>query len=180
MISVDPAAIRFLRPSKDIPSSIFAPEPTKKDATNPDGKTQSKMSAWDQVLALSEDEPTTSASSEAAASEAKTEEAEDTTPQDPRLKGLTPFHLPPFAAPHLFLPAYAEVSFATCSAVLVRLPTARAEYSEIPTPYEADGEVVRFAWEWYAGRRPRVRSARQRAQSPINRQRSDEPVVGRN
>jgi hypothetical protein len=64
--------------------------------------------------------------------------------------GLTPFHLPPYASPFLFVPAYIEVSYPTCSAVLVRHPTARAEYSEIPTPYEADGEVVRFAWEWYA------------------------------
>jgi hypothetical protein len=96
------------------------------------------------------------------------------------LASLTPFHLPPYAAPFLFVPAYAEVSFPTCSAVFVRHPTARAEYSEIPTPYEADGEVVRFAWEWYAGRRPRVRSARQRAMSPIDRKRADEPVVAKN
>jgi hypothetical protein len=63
-------------------------------------------------------------------------------------KALTPFELPAYASPWIFLPAYAEVSFATCSAVYVRHPTARAEYSEVPTPYDADGEIVRLAWEW--------------------------------
>ncbi|KAF8517507.1 hypothetical protein BU17DRAFT_49698 [Hysterangium stoloniferum] len=86
---------------------------------------------------------------------------------------LTPFTLPEFAAPFIFIPAYIEPSFATCSAVYVRHPTARPGYSEIPTPYDADGEVVRLAWEWYAKRRPRMRSRSQRAGMPENRQSSD-------
>ncbi|KAH9994626.1 hypothetical protein BJV77DRAFT_1143886 [Russula vinacea] len=65
-------------------------------------------------------------------------------------KGLTPFNLPAYASPFIFIPAYLEVSFATCSVVYVRHPTARPGYSEIPTPYDADGEVVRLAWEWYS------------------------------
>ncbi|KAJ3758102.1 nam9 protein [Lentinula raphanica] len=76
----------------------------------------------------------------------------------PPLTELTPFHLPLFSSPHLFIPPYIEPSFPTCSAIYLRHPTARPGYSEIPTPYAADGEVIRFAWEWYARRRPRVRS----------------------
>lgn len=85
--------------------------------------------------------------------------------------GLTPFHLPPYASPFIFLPAYAEVSFQTCSAVYVRHPTARPGYSEVPTPYDADGEIVRLAWEWYAKRRPRVRSKSQLQRLPEGRDR---------
>lgn len=84
---------------------------------------------------------------------------------------LTPFQLPDYAYPHIFVPAYIEVSFTTCSAIYVRHPTARPGYSEIPTPYEADGEIVRLAWEWYAKVRPRMRSKAQRSREPDNRQR---------
>ncbi|KAH8079061.1 hypothetical protein BXZ70DRAFT_651205 [Cristinia sonorae] len=82
---------------------------------------------------------------------------------------LTPFHPPPYSAPFMFVPAYIEVSFATCSAIYLRHPTARPGYSEIPTPYHADGEVVRLAWEWYSRVRPRIRSKRQMARMPENR-----------
>ena len=84
--------------------------------------------------------------------------------------GLTPFNLPAYASPFIFIPAYLEVSFATCSVIYVRHPTARPGYSEIPTPYDADGEVVRLAWEWYSKVRPRNRSKRQLAREPENRQ----------
>jgi len=109
--------------------------------------------------------------------EPESEESEDTPPAKPHVApsktpdGLTPFHLPPYASPFIFLPAYAEVSFQTCSAVYVRHPTARPGYSEIPTPYDADGEIVRFAWEWYAKRRPRVRSKSQLQRLPEGRDR---------
>jgi len=81
-----------------------------------------------------------------------------------------PFHLPDYATPFVFIPAYLEVSFPTCSTIYLRHPTARPGYSEIPTPYDADGEVVRLAWEWYAKVRPRMRSKRQLARMPENRQ----------
>lgn len=73
------------------------------------------------------------------------------------------FRLRPFAAPFVFIPAYLEVSFATCSTVYVRHPTARPGYSEIPSPYDADGEIVRFAWEWYRKNRTRIRGGWKRA-----------------
>ena len=84
-------------------------------------------------------------------------------------QNLTPFYLPPYASPWLFIPAYIEVSFKTCSAVYVRHPTARPGYSEIPTPYDADGALIRYAWEWYNQRRPRMRSQSQIARSPEDR-----------
>lgn len=59
------------------------------------------------------------------------------------------FTLPAYAAPHLFIPAYLETNFNTCSAVYVRHPTARPGYSEIPSPYDADGDVMNMAWEWF-------------------------------
>ncbi|KAJ6584308.1 hypothetical protein B0H10DRAFT_2168078 [Mycena sp. CBHHK59/15] len=83
--------------------------------------------------------------------------------------GLTPFNLPFYASPWLFIPAYLEVSFAMCSAVYVRHPTARPQYSEIPTPYDADGEVIRAAWEWYVKNRPRKRTESQWSKMPDDR-----------
>jgi len=61
------------------------------------------------------------------------------------------FNLPEFASPFLFIPPFLEVSFATCSTVYVRHPTAGPGRSEVPTPYDADGEIMRLAWEWYLG-----------------------------
>jgi hypothetical protein len=82
---------------------------------------------------------------------------------------LTPFKLPYYTSLHLFIPAYIEPSFSTCSAIYVRHPTARPGYSEIPTPYNADGALVRYAWEWYVQRRPRVRGTRRLTQGPEDR-----------
>lgn len=82
--------------------------------------------------------------------------ASSTSPSTKKLRaskvipGL-PFSLPDYAAPFLFIPAYLEVSFATCSTIYVRHPTARPGYSEIPSPYEADGEIARLTWEYYKG-----------------------------
>ncbi len=90
--------------------------------------------------------------------------------------GLTPFYLPTWAAPWLFIPAYIEVNFSTCSAIYVRHPTARPGYSEIPTPYDADGDVIRFAWEYYAKRRPRLRTVSQLARMPEDRSYDPAPI----
>ena len=103
------------------------------------------------------------ASTEAAPSEAKPApvvvKAKPPAPRRKELSGL-PFDLPDYASPFLFIPAYLEVSFAACSAIYVRHPTARPGYSEIPSPYEADGEVVRLAWEFYKGVGRRRRGVR--------------------
>ncbi|KAG1883830.1 hypothetical protein F4604DRAFT_1575329 [Suillus subluteus] len=102
-------------------------------------------------------------------------EAESEGEPEPKIESsnpkssLTPFNLPPYASPFIFIPAYAEVSFPTCSAIYMRHPTARPGYSEIATPYDADGEVIRLAWEWYSKMRPRTRSKSQMAREPENR-----------
>lgn len=74
------------------------------------------------------------------------------------------FTLPAYAAPHLFIPAYLEPNFKTCSAVYVRHPTARPGYSEIPSPYDADGEVMSLSWEWF-----KWRGGSRRTPAPWNR-----------
>lgn len=70
-----------------------------------------------------------------------------------------PFRLPAYASPFLFIPPYLEVSFRVCSMVYLRHPTCGPGFNEIPTPWNADGEVMRLAWEWYTrqglGRRVR-------------------------
>ncbi|BGP55793.1 hypothetical protein JCM8202_005641 [Rhodotorula sphaerocarpa] len=89
--------------------------------------------------------PTESADSSAFASPSPSSSS------SPGSKRPLPFHLPDFAAPFLFIPPYLEPSFQTCSVVYLRDPTARPGVSEVPSPYEADGEVMRLAWEYYLG-----------------------------
>ncbi|KAF9515365.1 hypothetical protein BS47DRAFT_1376270 [Hydnum rufescens UP504] len=145
MVSVDPRAMTILtrRPTTPSPTPI----PDTSDPRKPD------VSDTDKNSAASATEPTSSSDSES--SESLSPPA---TPSKPSLD--TPmepvFSFPPYSAPFLFLPAYIEANFTTCSAVYVRHPTARPGYSEIPTPYDADGEVMRFAWEWYSKVRPRA------------------------
>ena len=65
----------------------------------------------------------------------KTKSASDESPEESKEfdeSSSTPtalhdksFHLPPYASPFLFLPAYLEVSYQTCSFIYVRHPTAR-------------------------------------------------------
>ncbi|KAI0051578.1 alpha-L RNA-binding motif-containing protein [Auriscalpium vulgare] len=139
MVSVDPKAISFLR--KKVEKPVQAEKAV--DTTDEDKEDE-------------EDESPVHRRSTAA--ETKADRSD-----------LTPFNLPAYASPFLFIPAYIEPSFATCSAIYVRHPTARPGYSEIPTPYDADGEIVRLAWEWYSKVRPRMRSKRQLARMPENR-----------
>ncbi|KAJ6551428.1 hypothetical protein B0H19DRAFT_1157605 [Mycena capillaripes] len=113
----------------------------------------------------------------------KTSEESDNVVDHPDAPGgLTPFNLPFYASPWIFIPAYLEVSFSTCAAVYVRHPTARPGYSEIPTPYDADGDVIRNAWEWYMQNRPRKRTESQWAKGPDDRLSSQmqELRLGRN
>lgn len=144
MVSVDPKAISFLRPkapSADVSSDELVAEALTAEQSVPT------------------EEPDRTETSQAHSGSGSVDD-----------DGPTPFNLPAYASPFIFIPAYLEVSFATCSVVYVRHPTARPGYSEVPTPYDADGEVVRLAWEWYSKVRPRNRSKRQLAREPENRQ----------
>lgn len=142
MVSVDPEFIPFLRPKAS------SAEVSSEELAAEEPKTEQSVPAEGPKLGDSSQTHSGSASD----------------------KDLTSFNLPAYASPFIFIPAYLEVSFATCSVVYVRHPTARPGYSEIPTPYDADGEVVRLAWEWYSKVRPRNRSKRQLAREPENRQ----------
>ncbi len=149
MVSVDPKAIRFLQER---------PEPVEEE----------------------EDESSTTAASDASGGAAEASKPASDAAKAPStsrfskksqsIGALTPFNLPPYASPFLFIPAYLEPSFSTCSVIYLRHPTARPGYSEVPTPWDADGEVVRLTWEWYSKRRMRIRSKSQLARMPENRQ----------
>lgn len=75
-------------------------------------------------------------------------------------KPTTFFHLPDYASPNIFVPAYILPSYLTCSAVYVRHPTARPNYSEIPTPFDADGPLQSLTWEWFQQVAPRMKPQR--------------------
>jgi hypothetical protein len=177
MVSVNPTAIRFFKP----------PNGPHYDVNGWDGQQKTKRNA---AIDGEESFETDGSFTAPAGSEQNTgEDAEsrkslDTPTSDasgssePILAhkfinenqpSLTPFYLPLYASPWLFIPAYIEPCFTTCSAIYVRHPTARPGYSEIPTPYDADGEVVRFAWEWYMQRNTRVRTKTQLARMPEDR-----------
>ncbi|THH16309.1 hypothetical protein EW146_g4312 [Bondarzewia mesenterica] len=146
MVSVNPKAIQFLQPKREKRGDI----------------------AGDNAPAVEQVEGESSSASEEDDSLAAPPKR--TYKPKEKKSDLTPFNLPAYASPFIFIPAYIEPSFATCSAIYVRHPTARPGYSEIPTPYDADGEVVRLAWEWYSKVRPRMRSRSQLARMPENRQ----------
>lgn len=172
MITVDPSAIRLIQPDKSSRTASEAEaEVVEAEAAEPE-----TVEAASEATPESEYTPTTPT---------PTDRTYTPKPFVPHLTGLaralnppsgplTPFHLPPYASPFLFIPAYIEVAFQTCSAIYVRHPTARPGYSEIPTPYDADGEIVRLAWEWYSKCRPRMRSKRQLGREVGNRKSEEE------
>lgn len=154
MISVDPEAMTILLSQK--PDSIL-------------DKAEEDLDAEAEGEAAS---PTTSESADVASESAETEFPDGLPKPKPyqfaaSRKAATridpsnpPFKLQPYAAPFIFIPPYIEISFSTCSAIYLRHPTARPGYSEIATPYDADGEIFRFAWEWYRKNSIRVRGWR--------------------
>lgn len=57
----------------------------------------------------------------------------------------------PFMASNVFLPAYLEVSYRSCTGCFVRLPQTKKDgFMEIPSPYPAD--IHERAGMWYLGR----------------------------
>jgi len=160
MVHVDPKAIRYFKPPHGEYDDVLGRHPEVK------------------VVKKKEEKAPVEADLEAAVEQAEGESpAETISNTEPKDEGymnksgtsLTPFNLPAYASPWLFIPAYIEVSFLTCTAIYVRHPTARPGYSEIPTPYDADGALIRYAWEWYMQRRPRMRSKKQLSRMPEDR-----------
>ncbi|EJT50832.1 nam9 protein, precursor [Trichosporon asahii var. asahii CBS 2479] len=157
IFTVDPAMIPFINPRA--PKEGEAAEKAEEDA--------------DEALANSEnsDEPAAEAAESAAAESAESAETEGEGEKKEK-KGKKDekaekvhapgeyFKLPDYAQPFIFVPAYLLPSYLTCSAVYVRHPTARAAYSEIPSPYDAAGPLMSMTWEWYQKVAPRMRPAR--------------------
>jgi ribosomal protein S4 len=140
MFSVDPAAIPMLaKPQAEV---------TEVESEVVEEATETTAEATEETT------PTETAESTESTEAAPAEPSPPTT----KPKSAKPdtakawFTLPAYAAPHLFVPAYLEPNFKTCSAVYVRHPTARPGYSEIPSPYDADGEVMSLSWEWFKWR----------------------------
>ncbi|KAF6752827.1 nam9 protein [Ephemerocybe angulata] len=182
MVTVNPEAIRFFKnlPGEhdDIVERYLDPKEKKKPEA--DAKVSEKPSE-----AKASEEPSEAETEETEASEEPSKATSETAVTEVAKPKFTPFFLPHYASPWLFIPAYIEPSFSTCSAIYVRHPTARPGYSEIPTPYDADGALLRYAWEWYVQRRPRLRSRSQLARMPEDRARvkrlenGEEDLVGK-
>ncbi|CAE6418433.1 unnamed protein product [Rhizoctonia solani] len=168
MVSVDPSAIDMLKvvqpPVEDTPKQKVDEAP--KSAPESEGEVEAATPEAEEKPVTTPQPPTSSSSSSTTKPKSALEDAPKTF-IDPETKATvlnqrgTSFSLPAYASPHLFIPAYIEPAFNTCSAVYVRHPTARPGYSEIPSPFGADGEVMRFAWEWYKRHRPRMRSKKE-------------------
>lgn len=77
-------------------------------------------------------------------------------PTDP--KGTLHFHLPAYSGPSLFVPAYLQPNWEYCTVTYLRHPAARHNYCEIPSPFNAKGDVMRAGWEWYQARKIRMKS----------------------
>jgi hypothetical protein len=172
MVSVDPTAIRLIQP-RPTPTAAETKDQIK-NQTETIGQTEAKGQTKTKDQTATEGQTEIESPVSVAASPLN----EVLSELDSEGKPLTPFNLPDYASPFLFIPAYIEVAFQTCSAIYVRHPTARPGYSEIPTPYDADGEIVRLAWEWYVRVRPRMRSKKQLSRMPENRKSAEEISAG--
>ncbi|KAI0644025.1 alpha-L RNA-binding motif-containing protein [Trametes meyenii] len=174
MVSVDPKAIRFLQsrpePLEDVEEEVeeSTEEPAEEATTSEEAPEATEATAEAEDVSEIVEEPKDGSKKSEDRKGSRYSEKPSALPTVG--SDLTPFHLPPYAAPFLFIPAYLEPSFSTCSVIYLRHPTARPGYSEIPTPWDADGEIVRLTWEWYSKRRMRIRSKSQMARMPENRQ----------
>ncbi|GAA5996735.1 mitochondrial 37S ribosomal protein uS4m NAM9 [Rhodotorula paludigena] len=152
------------------PGDLISVEPSAVVTLQSRGRKSSAAAASSESPSSSSDSPAPPADAAPSETPASESDSAPSTPAAPVLAGAPsgprplPFRLPDFASPFLFIPPYLEPSFSTCSAVYLRHPTARPGVSEVPSPYEADGEVMRLAWEYYTamGRKGDKRPASQR------------------
>ncbi|KAG0150689.1 hypothetical protein CROQUDRAFT_87518 [Cronartium quercuum f. sp. fusiforme G11] len=174
MIIVEPSSIPLLNPGKTWPAGLgdpyvvnidkpkklpgrASPPTTQPEIVNPDQAAATNEAAVSDESSVApeadEDEPVPVSST-------PVEEQDSTNlPTTTPIPSHLPFRLPPYVSPFLFVPPYLEVSFRVCSLVYIRHPTSGPGFCEIPTPWDADGEVMQLAWEWYTrqglGRRVR-------------------------
>ena len=131
--------------SKQVADQAKPNKSSKKAEIEIEEKPAETSTATTSTDATAESETKTSATS----TDPTTDEPSSSSSSSSKTTEKAYFTLPAYAAPHLFVPAYLEPNFKTCSAVYVRHPTARPGYSEIPSPYDADGEIMSLAWEWF-------------------------------
>lgn len=186
LITVEPECVPML--NKDVAKRVQADR--ERLAPPPPAREEPTQSADTAEAAPAETAPTEEASApneapadqDAAASETSSSERKDKATGSELAPGVLPFHLPPFAAPFLFIPPYLDVSFRTCSAIYLHHPTLSQHVvrsrdndsaggrrysqllyrSDIPSPYPAHGDIFGLAWELYARNAPRVRADERR------------------
>lgn len=188
IFTVDPSAIPFLRPapaadttplsegeSSDAVAETVEAEAAESgapaDTTDTTKPVESAESAGSAESASSEPAESAETSESGSGSTADTPSTSTSPSPSPSAPAPSPaptshFTLPPYAAPHIFVPAYLLPSYLTCSAVYVRHPTARPGYSEIPSPFDAGGELMSLGWEWFSKNAPRMRGRRERWLGP--------------
>jgi len=175
MFTVDPLAIPMLNPGKTWPEGLGESYvvdqdrkqkvASKKTEPSPPSESPEALSTSDNdeaspakpVEALSETEAATETppdvvpeadEDEPSVSTEASDEPNESTKASTYKPHLT-FTLPTYASPFLFIPSYLEVSYRLCTTVYLRHATSGPGYCEIPTPWDADGEVMKLAWEWY-------------------------------
>ncbi|SCV71942.1 BQ2448_4636 [Microbotryum intermedium] len=142
LISVIPSAVTTLKPAKP---TEHVTESVKADELSSEAATSEQPTEASTTTPESPTEASASTTTSTSTSTSKLPPPPSSGPQP------LEFELPDFAAPFLFIPPYLEVSWTTCSAIYLRHPTAGPGMSEVPSPYEADGEVMKLTWEYYSG-----------------------------
>ncbi|ORY29952.1 hypothetical protein BCR39DRAFT_530265 [Naematelia encephala] len=159
IFTVNPRVMQLLQPPAVTAETAEDIEAVEEAETVEAAETGETVTA--EATTEGESEPSTSAE---ASTTAETETG-ISTPSKPD-PNQTYFTLPPYAQPHIFVPAYLLPSYLTCSCVYVRHPTARPGYSEIPSPYDANGTLMSLGWEWFKRKAPRMRTRATRFQAP--------------
>lgn len=170
MITVQPESIPLLNPGKTWPANLGDPyvvdieKPKNQPQRASSSPTPVETGTADQVATSNESSATPPANPEdpiPPPNSLTPAEQEDSAnaPTTPSPSTHLQFRMPTYASPFLFIPPYLEVSFRVCSLVYLRHPACGPGFCEIPTPWDADGEVMRLTWEWYTrqglGRRVR-------------------------
>ncbi|WWC69205.1 mitochondrial 37S ribosomal protein uS4m [Kwoniella pini CBS 10737] len=147
LFSIDPKHIHMLQPPTSTPSA--EPETSSEVTVDAESESAEEVGA---TASSSGDADSSSPTEASAASQTPT-----STSLPESSSATSHFHLPSYAQPHIFVPAYILPSYLSCSAVYVRHPTARPGYSEIPSPYDAGGELMSLGWEYFKRSMPRMR-----------------------
>ncbi|WVQ98954.1 hypothetical protein IAU59_006086 [Kwoniella sp. CBS 9459] len=174
LFSVDPKAIVMLQPPAAAESSSSISAEVDAESSVSDAGSAAEVAEVNGEAAPEEVGATASASGDAdSSSPTEASSASQTPTSTPSPSDIQPsssaspstlsangshFTLPAYASPHIFVPAYILPSYLTCSAVYVRHPTARRGYSEIPSPYDAGGELMSLGWEYFKRSMPRMRN----------------------